>query len=480
MSLSGALNTALTGLGAASRAAGVVSNNLANALTEGYGPREVALSARAGSGGVRIDGVIRNTDDALIGDRRQAAAALGDAGAMARFLSEVEAAIGLPGAPGSLSSRLAAFESALVYASAQPASNVRLDGVADSARRLADGLEAASDRVQDLRGRADAAIDRMVGELRLGLDQVADLNGRIATARARGQETASLVDQRQQVLDRIDEIVPLRQMPRPGGQIALVSTGGALLLDGRPAQLDFTPTRVITADMRVETGLLGTATLNGRMIDMRDGSLAGGALSGAAEVRDELAVKAQSGLDALALDLVERFQNPAVDLTLAPGDAGLFTDGGLAFTVGAETGLAGRIALNPDADPAQGGESWRLRDGLYAATPGPVGDGTLLVAMTYALAEPRPDASGHFGPGARAAKDIGAALLSDIGMQRQNAEARESFATARLYALTEAELARGVDTDAELQRLLLVEQLYNANARMIRVVDEMLGALTRL
>lgn len=480
MSLSGVLNTALTGLGAASRSAGVVSNNLANALTDGYGPRAVVLSAREGPGGVRIDGVTRSADEALIGDRRQAAAALGDAGARARFLADAEAAAGLPGEPGSLSSRLVAFESALVHAAAQPAANVRLDAVAHAARDLAGGLEAASDRVQDLRGRADAAIDRMVGELRLGLDQVAELNGRIATARARGQETASLFDQRQQVIDRIDEIVPLRQMPRPGGQIALASTGGALLLDGRPAQIEFTPTRLITADMRVETGLLGTVTLNGRAIDMRDGALAGGALSGKAAVRDESAIMAQSGLDALALDLVERFQNPAVDPTLTPGVAGLFTDGGLAFTGGAATGLAGRLIVNPDVDPAQGGESWRLRDGLYAAAPGPVGDGTLLVAMSSALAEPRPDASGRFGPGARAAKDFAAAFLSDIGMRRQAAEARESFATARLDALTEAELARGVDTDAELQRLLLVEQLYNANARMIRVVDEMLGTLTRL
>lgn len=480
MSLSGALNTALSGLGAASRAAGVVSNNLANALTEGYGPREVALSARAGAGGVRIEGVARNSDEALIGDRRQAAASLGDAGARARFLAEVEGAIGLPGEPGALPDLLARFDSALVSAAARPDAVARLDAVADAGRGLAEGLAEASARVQTLRSRADAAIARMVGALRTGLEQVAELNGRIATALARGQDASSLMDQRQQTLDRIDEIVPLRQMPRAGGQIALATEGGALLLDGRPAEIAFTPTPVITADMRIEAGLLGTVTLNGRALDLLEGPLSGGALSGEAAVRDELAVDVQSGLDALARDLVERFQTAAVDPTLPPGGAGLFTDGGAPFAGADATGLAARIALNPAADPRQGGESWRLRDGLYAAAPGPAGDGTQLLAMADALGDPRADASGRFGPGERDAAGIAAAVVSDLGVRRQDAEARQSFATARLDSLVDAELAKGVDTDAELQRLLLYEQLYNANARMIRVVDEMLGTLTRI
>ncbi|HEX9856935.1 MAG TPA: flagellar basal body protein, partial [Paracoccaceae bacterium] len=75
MSISATLASALSGLTAASRAAELVSSNVANALTEGYARRELSLGARglAGGGqGVQIIGVTRTVDQALLSDRRVA------------------------------------------------------------------------------------------------------------------------------------------------------------------------------------------------------------------------------------------------------------------------------------------------------------------------------------------------------------------------------------------------------------------------
>ena len=44
MSLTGALSNALSGLTANTRAAGIVSANISNALTEGYGRRSLEIS----------------------------------------------------------------------------------------------------------------------------------------------------------------------------------------------------------------------------------------------------------------------------------------------------------------------------------------------------------------------------------------------------------------------------------------------------
>ena len=55
-----------------------------------------------------------------------------------------------------------------------------------------------------------------------------------------------------------------------------------------------------------------------------------------------------------------------------------------------------------------------------------------------------------------------------------------SFSAASFHEMSQAELADGVDTDAELQHLMLVEQAYAANARMIQVVEEMMDTLLRL
>ena len=56
MSISGSLSNALSGLTAAGRAAAVVSSNISNSMTEGYGKRDLVLTERmlAGTGaGVR-------------------------------------------------------------------------------------------------------------------------------------------------------------------------------------------------------------------------------------------------------------------------------------------------------------------------------------------------------------------------------------------------------------------------------------------
>ena len=62
MSLTGSLNSALSGLNAAARAAELISSNVANAMTEGYARRELQTSARVvgqSGQGVKVDGVLR-------------------------------------------------------------------------------------------------------------------------------------------------------------------------------------------------------------------------------------------------------------------------------------------------------------------------------------------------------------------------------------------------------------------------------------
>ena len=90
-------------------------------------------------------------------------------------------------------------------------------------------------------------------------------------------------------------------------------------------------------------------------------------------------------IDAVARDLVERFQSPSTDPSLTPGDAGLFTDNGAAFNPANELALAQRLEINAAVDPAQGGDLWRLRDGINAAVQGPAGDDTQLRRMIDAM-----------------------------------------------------------------------------------------------
>ena len=477
------LSNAMSGLTAAARSIELISANVANASTPGYGRREIMLSALSLNGagaGVRVDGVARIVDQTAIADRRLADAALGAASTRGEFLTRLETAIGLPGEAGSLSGRLAAFEAAAASAASRPDETSRLASIRDAAVGLARQFNLISTEIRSLRMSADGEIARQVSEVNSSLARVADLNGEIRMRRGLGQDASALIDERQRLIDRVSGIIPIRELPRENGQVALFTPTGAALVDGAAATLGFSPAGMIDPAMTLAGGALSGLTLNGRPVATAGTAapFAGGALAENFRIRDELAVDANAQLDALARDLVERFADPTLDPTLAAGAPGLFTDAGAAFAAANETGLAARLSFNGAADPAQGGTLRLLRDGLGAATPGPAGDATLLNGYLDALTAQRVPATGGFAGGGSG--DLAAEFLSGIATARLSAETERSFASTRQQTFATAELQAGVDTDQEMQKLLLVEQAYAANARVLQTVDEMIGTLLEI
>ena len=482
MSISAAFSNALTGLGATARAAELVSSNVANALTEGYGARSLELTTRLNGGvgsGVHVAGVRRDVDEILIADRRLADAALGNQTTRQQFLQNLEKTIGIPGSSGSLSGRLAQFEASLIEASARPDSTARLSAVLEAAKNVSSHLNTLSDHVQTARLDADQAIEKQVMSLNAGLSNVRELNVKIQEANARGMDASALKDLRQMTIDELSPIVPLKQVPRENDMVALITTGGSILLDGKAANLEFSTVNLIVPEMTQASGALSGLSING--VDVAtSGSkslIAGGSLAGLFSVRDELAVTAQERIDGVARDLVERFQDPGLDATRPPGAPGLFTDAGAAFNSANEISLSSRLTVNATVDPELGGATWRLRDGLGAVAQGDVGNASLLNQLTDTLSAHRMPASGGFSGGARNASGLVSDLLSMVSSERLQSETQLSFASAHLQSLRQMEFSKGVDTDAEMQKLMQIEQAYAANARVISTADEMIQTL---
>ncbi|MGQ0564876.1 MAG: flagellar hook-associated protein FlgK [Gemmobacter sp.] len=479
MSISGTVASALSGLTVAARAAELVSSNVANARTEGYARRSLEITPRtvgATGQGVQVAAVVRATDPVVTGDRRLAEAGAAERQARADFLSGIESLLGSPEEEGSLTARVAALDAALIEAASRPDAETRLAAVLDAARGVMRTLSATATEVQRARETADGQIGASVRQINDALSGIAAFNAQILSLGSTGRDTSALMDQRQRLIDGIAPLIPLREVDRGGGQIALYSSGGAVLIDGsRPAQLGFTPAGVVTAEMTLASGALSGLTLNGRAISMAEGGpLSGGALSAQFALRDSVAPEVQAQLDRLARDLVERFADPAVDGTLVTGDAGLFTDLGGPFLAANEAGLSTRLRLNPAVDPAQGGQIWRLRDGVRATAPGPAGESRLLVALRDALVSNRAPSPGETP---RSHAVLAAQVVSGLAADRLSAETEASYGTARADALRVLELENGVDTDRELQDLLMIEQAYAANARVLRTVDEMIQLL---
>ena len=482
MTLTSSLSNALSGLTANARTTEVISSNISNALTEGYGRRDIELGTRStgrSGAGVRVVSVDRVVDQQVIADRRLADAAVGARAPQLEFVQSFARTLGTPEEAGSLSAEIADFEAALISAAGRPDSAARLNAVLEAAQSLTTKFNVISDEIQQQRVNADQAINQAVETLNTTLVQIETISTEITRQLSAGYDASALLDQRQVLIDRVSELVPVKEIDRGNGQIALLTPTGGLLLDRQAAELSFSPVGVITADMTLQSGALSGLQINGRDVDLTGNfnAIAGGRLEGLFIVRDELAVTEQARLDSVARDLISRFEDPAVDPTLAPGAPGLFTDNGAALDPTQEIGLAGRISVNALADPGQGGALFRLRDGLGAATAGEVGNASLLNTLVDTLNAAEVPVSGGFSGAARSVTGLTAEFVSFVGIARESAEAAQSFAIGQAEGLKELELRNGVDNDQEIQRLLLVEQAYGANARVVQTVDDLIQTL---
>ncbi|MEO9779220.1 MAG: flagellar hook-associated protein FlgK [Sedimentitalea sp.] len=479
MSISSALNSALSGLTAASRASGIVSDNLANVMTPGYARRSLELSSAAETGpGVQVVGVHRHSDPVILSDRRSADAEQGNAQVLSDFYSRLESLVGTGTDTSSLSMRLAEFESSLITAASSPESTQRLDAVSYAANDVVTAINDAAEGLRSMRTQADTSIGTQVEQLNQTLGNVQKLNARITSTLSTGGDISALQDQRQSLLDQINTIIPINVVERDYGQIALYTDGGAILIDGPAAELGFSPASDTVPEMTLSGGGLSGLTING--ISVSERAIAGGTLAANFQIRDDAAVSAQAELDAMAQDLIERFETVTLDPTTAAGEPGLFTDAGSTFDPTNETGVANRLSLNDLVDPTEGGESWRLRAGLGATDAGESGDARQLQAFTAILEEGRATGTSVFGTGLASAADIVSDLTSRVALNSDRANGILTFASANQTEMARIEAAQGVDTDAELQQLMIVERAYAANAKMIQTIDEMMETLLRL
>lgn len=477
MSLTGALSNAGSGLAVAARSAELVATNVANALTEGYGRRQIQLTTANLGGstvGVRVSGVERVVDQVAIGQRRLSEASFGNAQVQADFFRSLETSIGTPEQPSSLNAMISTLEAELISATASPSDDARLEAVVNAAKGLANKINAASNEVQRLREQSDRLISENVNVLNNALTNLDEVNDQIVKRSALGDDAAGLMDERQGLIDSISELIPVQELVRDNGRVALVTSNGTVLLDDNAAQFEFSRTLTITPELLFEddnlSGLVvtGTASSAGSPFEMVEG----GALAAQFAIRDELAVETQAQLDDLARNLVERTATPLVDPTIG-SSAGLFTDSGSPFDPLDELGLSSRLTVNASLDA----EPWRVRDGMGTGTPSSIADPTILFALSATLNN---DLSvGGSTPG-RAFADRISDLQTTIGLSRNKYEAQEAFASSQVVTFQSAELSAGVDTDQEMQKLLVVEQAYAANARVIQTIDELMQTLLRI
>lgn len=489
MSLSQALSSANSGLASTSRRADVSASNIANASTPGYVRRSVITSenvAGGQSGGVSITAIERSQDLAVSRLRRDADSAAGRSSVIAQAYQTLNTELGSPSDGYGLFATLENLESALKNLEATPESAALQNAVFSAANETTHQFNALSHLATSLRETADSNIDKSVRKVNESLYRLQDINAKFGSIDEQSSEGAALEDERQRLIDGIAEILPIKDVVRDNGQVDILTNSGVYLLSGNVRELSFERAGTITEGDRLgEAGsrLSGLFVGEQNLTPGTDGrhSLQSGSLAGQFNIRDSVATDFSDSLDGLAADLISRFSNDALDPTKAAGAPGIFTDGGLAHDPDNLSGTAARLKLNNAINPNAGGDVSRLRDGLGATTPGNSGNTAIISGLVSAMTDRQNAPAGTNLQGQFSVIDSIAGLTSQIGEQTLRHDSINSSTIARRDVLSDTELSRSaVDTDAELQNLLIIEQAYAANARVIQTISDMIDRLMQI
>ncbi|MFN3747717.1 MAG: flagellar hook-associated protein FlgK [Sphingorhabdus sp.] len=441
--MSDLLNIGASGLRAYSRALATVSENIANAQTPGYARRTIALreAPAAGDivlsrnsirpGGVETAGLRRSVDPWLAEDARTAS---GEAERSTARLGAIEATErALDDGSGGIGQSLTRIFTTADQLAADPANATLraqfLQAVDDSAaafRRTAAALGSAANGVAQS---ASNAVDGFNTDL-TALEAV---NQGLRRARPGSTNEATLLDERDRLLDRISSALPVTASYDSRGAVTLSASDGGLPLvaNGSVSTLSVA---------MLANGQLAYAIAPG-------GALApsGGTLAGLAQGADHIASQL-SALDALAAQFasdLNGWHQSGLDANGNPGAA-------LLSGTGAATLMA--VALTADAVA--------------------VADASASNGNALQLANLRGSAGVEAG---------WAALVGQQAQQAASARAQDAAASSRRDgAFAARDSVSEVDLDREAAELIRFQQAYEAAARTVQVARETMQSILNI
>lgn len=308
MSLRVAMNAATSSLLTVQTQMSVTAQNIANADTEGYSRKTATLSATSSAGygtGVTVSSISSSADASLIKSAMAAASQLGATSQVASYMDSLDSIMGTIDTDGttgsSLTSALSELEEALSSLANTPESETLANQLVATLDDLTAQLRSTSSQIQDLRQQADSDIGAAVDSVNSALHTIDDLNDQIVEAKARGQDTSDLEDQRTTALEAVAEQMEVTYFTDSTGAMQIYTDGGTALLTSTVHELSFDTAGSVSASATYP-GTLSGITVDGVDITSQIDS---GSIGGLLQVRDEDLVAVQDELDQLANTLID-------------------------------------------------------------------------------------------------------------------------------------------------------------------------------
>ncbi len=461
MSLIAALNTGAGGLVVNQKGIEVTGNNVANINTKGYSRQSLVVSSSPtlefhgqmiGTGAVGSS-VNRATNNFLSKQLTEKKADYGEGHSRGIILAELEKIVGV--STNDFSTDLDEFFDSWQELSDNPSSTLERQqvmqkggGVADKLQSMVSDLNAVSESIND-------DISGKVTSLNQQLNKVADLNVQILASESTGIPANGLRDQRDLLLQDISETAGVTFYEEANGMVSIQLKNGQSLV---------TADNVHSVSAEWTNGTLQVSVAGGVSADILDADDFGGELGGMMEMRDEYIPDLIDKLDILAYNIatsVNAVHTGGVDQSGTAGvDFFSFSAGGSDPWSGAASTIA--MALTDTAQVAAG---------TTAAPDNQPGDNENTLNMV--ALQDQAVINGN-----NTLNDYYAVIASDVGLTvSQNEAMSDSIGDSLDQIQNMRDSVAGVSTDEEMLMLIQFQSGYEAAARYLTTVDEMLDTL---
>ncbi|MBP3973184.1 flagellar hook-associated protein FlgK [Pseudoxanthomonas spadix] len=295
------LSTGSSALMAFQRALGTISNNVANATTEGYSRQRVELSARVGTSvgnglgytgqGVDVSALQRLADGLVFGRQVNSSSEVGRLTSLSSMAGRVDSL--LSDSATGLSVPMSAVFNAARGVSSDPTSTSAREALLAAAQSLSARFNSVDGQLSTIDDETNENLKSKVADANQLAREIADLNKTIAASGANA--SPDLLDARELRVTRLAALVGATTVTQDDGALNVFTIGGQPLVLGAKAN---TLTALQDPD-RPERSQVGLDTGNGRAVRLPDASISG-ALGGLLEFRTSVLDPARAELGRLA------------------------------------------------------------------------------------------------------------------------------------------------------------------------------------
>jgi flagellar hook-associated protein 1 len=482
-SLSNALNYARSSLATVAGQTSIASQNIANAGNVNYSRKSTSV-ASTNTGSISISSYDRASDSVMLEKLLGATSNAMASTAILDGLTKLDAIVGDPQSNTSPPAMLGKLQTALQTQMQNPADQNLALNTYQAASDMVRTLNNANITIQSVRKDADTEIANGVAELNNLLQQFKVVNSAIVRADNSTAEMADNLDSRDKILKQLSEVLGIKTITRANNDVAIYTESGVTLFETNPRQLSFKPSIAMNANTATSAVYIDGVDVTSSASLM---PLQSGRIFGLTKLRDNIAVTYQSQIDEFARGLIETFSETSQTTPTLPKLTGLFSYSGSPAVPASATnilGLSGDIKISAVVDPLQGGVLSKVRDGgingaayLYNASLASGFSGRLN-DLVSAIDDKR-----SFDPatGLTAQADLksfgtsSASWLNSL-QQKSSSSAELQKATSQ-RAANSLQSKTGVNIDEEMSAMLQLERSYQASAKLMTTVDQMIQSL---